>query len=172
MKLSMFNVRSDLNKNRLWCWIGQALYFLCWPLIRLVISMTPKRARVVVIYDGKILLTKDWLGSGKWSIPGGGLHRGEDQYIGAAREFEEETGVMLDTTSLKLLGEFTAKGWLTKTQLVVFRVNVPKKPEIMQTGLEILDYIWADANQIQALSLDYSTKQVLATFESDINLVH
>lgn len=39
---------------------------------------------------------------GKWAIPGGFLERGETLAEGAARELWEETGVHLDTRSLRL----------------------------------------------------------------------
>lgn len=40
--------------------------------------------------DGKVLLVKN--NNGKWSLPGGGLERGELVDAAAAREVEEETG--------------------------------------------------------------------------------
>ncbi|MBI1857139.1 NUDIX hydrolase [Candidatus Saccharibacteria bacterium] len=61
-----------------------------------------------MIFEDQILVTKNWMGNGKWSLPGGGLHHGEEPAIGAVREVLEETGIKLKPASLKLLGQETS----------------------------------------------------------------
>lgn len=61
---------------------------------------------VLVKHKDKVLLCKrNTKGSlpGMWSIPTGGLNRDESPYIGALREFYEETDIKLDV-KLKLVG--------------------------------------------------------------------
>lgn len=48
-------------------------------------------AYAVVVRDDAVLLAR-WAGSGRWTLPGGGLDHGEDPRAGAVREVEEETG--------------------------------------------------------------------------------
>ena len=50
----------------------------------------------LVARDGKVLLVRrsNPPGKGKWSVPGGHLELGESIYRAAARELEEETGVI------------------------------------------------------------------------------
>jgi len=48
--------------------------------------------------DGKILLTRaarTLTVAGRWFLPGGGLHYGEEPLTGLVREFEEETGLVI-----------------------------------------------------------------------------
>lgn len=43
----------------------------------------------------QVLLIRHSYGSGKWMLPGGGLRKGEDPLVAAARELQEETGCFL-----------------------------------------------------------------------------
>ena len=49
-----------------------------------------KRATVVAEQDGKFLIVRE-KGSKRWSLPGGGIERGESELRAAVRELEEET---------------------------------------------------------------------------------
>jgi ADP-ribose pyrophosphatase YjhB (NUDIX family) len=65
------------------------------------VATTPDALLLVRIAPG-------WPRAGSWTLPGGGLHHGEDVLAGLAREFEEETGLvpsqprLLDATSTHL----------------------------------------------------------------------
>lgn len=48
--------------------------------------------RVVLVRDGKVVLVKHWYAPGVWTLPGGGLMKGERATDGAVREILEETG--------------------------------------------------------------------------------
>jgi 8-oxo-dGTP pyrophosphatase MutT (NUDIX family) len=55
----------------------------------------PRRSSVVVVPfddDGRVLLVRHSYGPPMWSLPGGGLDRGEDPAHAAAREIREELG--------------------------------------------------------------------------------
>lgn len=45
--------------------------------------------------EGRVLLIRHSYGSDKWTLPGGGLGRGEDPVAAGMREFAEETGCAL-----------------------------------------------------------------------------
>ena len=51
-------------------------------------------AYVVIVRDGAVLLVR-FAGSGRWTLPGGGLDHGEDPRDAAVREVEEETGLRI-----------------------------------------------------------------------------
>jgi len=52
--------------------------------------------RIVAFDDaGHVLLIRHSYGSDSWTVPGGGLRRGEDPVAAAMREFAEETGCTL-----------------------------------------------------------------------------
>ena len=46
--------------------------------------------------------TDSWM-PGKWSVPGGHLHEGEDERVGAVRELYEETNLSVPADSLQLV---------------------------------------------------------------------
>lgn len=54
--------------------------------------------------DGRVLLVRE---EGQWFLPGGMLEPGESHAEGAARELEEETGVVAEVTDLLAVTERT-----------------------------------------------------------------
>jgi 8-oxo-dGTP pyrophosphatase MutT (NUDIX family) len=65
--------------------------------------------RVIVIRDGKILLVRHWYAPSVWTLPGGGVHRGESIEDAGIREVREETGLIIreiDATLGTYLGPY------------------------------------------------------------------
>jgi 8-oxo-dGTP pyrophosphatase MutT (NUDIX family) len=73
---------------------GKLLYWLAWPAFWMISPHRP-RTRVLLTCSDSVLLVKNFVSTGRWGMPGGGLHRGEDPHEGAVRELFEETGVIL-----------------------------------------------------------------------------
>jgi 8-oxo-dGTP pyrophosphatase MutT (NUDIX family) len=90
-----------MNIGRL---LGVCTYWLAWPLY-LIYFRLGERTRVVLIHDGRILAMQQWIGSGRWGLPGGGMHRGEPPLDGALRELREETGIRLAANQLTYVGK-------------------------------------------------------------------
>lgn len=149
-------------RYRAWKNLGHVLYFLTWPGIWLVVKLTPPRTRVLLIVDDKILLTKDWLGSGRWNVPGGGLHRNEDEHNGAVRELFEETGIMLSPSQLTYLNT-TKAGNKMSTNLLFFQASLSKMPKVSLQKFEILEYRWIDLHKIETINLDSVSRQVVVS---------
>lgn len=80
--------------------MGVILFYLLWPLVWLYAPLT-RRVRVIVIRDEEILVVKNWFGSGKWQLPGGGIKFGESPEAAAIREMREELAV--DIRQVRLL---------------------------------------------------------------------
>ena len=55
--------------------------------------------------EGRLLMVRHSYGSQMWSLPGGGLKRGEDPADAARRELREEIGC--EITALTLIGSFS-----------------------------------------------------------------
>jgi len=78
--------------KRMWQFVGRLSFWLAWPTLWLYLRGS-HRTRVLVRCGDKVLLVKIWLGDGAWSLPGGGVHPGEDIRVAAQRELHEETGI-------------------------------------------------------------------------------
>jgi 8-oxo-dGTP diphosphatase len=95
-----------------------------------------ERGVAVVVRHGKILLVKD-RGKRHYSLPGGGVHRGERSYQAAARELREETG--LRTKKTIWLGSFEGAVSEHKAYLIEADGHVH-----LRRGGELDTYLWWD----------------------------
>lgn len=68
-------------------------------------------AQAVIVRDGEVLLGRRAAdpGKGRWDLPGGFLHEGEDAVDALRREVREETGLELDLT--EFLGTWNEPYW-------------------------------------------------------------
>ena len=86
---------------------------------------------VAIVSEGQILLVKRSETAGKypnfWSVPSGGVDKGETFREGAARELKEET--MLDFNSQKLLYLGTIKDGKYNRISKIYKAEMDGKPE-------------------------------------------
>ena len=89
-----------------------------------------------MIRHSKVLLVKD-KGAHLWSLPGGGVRKGERSYQAAARELYEETG--LRATKITWLGSFKSPVTDHRAYLIEAEGHVHLKK-----GGELKAYMWWD----------------------------
>ncbi len=109
-----------------------------------------QRVRVIIVSNQQVLLTKSAIGSQKWSLPGGGIEKGESYTHACAREVQEETGIRLHSP-LIALGHMrlpAQKRWPVAT-IHFYSTHTPEmtKPCIIRP-LEILDVQWFSLNKL------------------------
>jgi len=75
---------------------------------------------------GRVLLVRHSYGSGLWSFPGGGINRGEEPAMGAAREFSEELRCGL--TDLRHLGTLDEQFHGARNVAHVFTGDISGEP--------------------------------------------
>ena len=95
-----------------------------------------KRGVAVVLREGKVLLVKD-RGKNKYSLPGGGVHKGERSYQAAARELYEETGLRAKQTTY--IGSFN--GAISEHR--AFLIEAEGHVHLKRHG-ELVSYLWWD----------------------------
>lgn len=127
-----------------------------------------RRVRVVIIAEGQILLQQTSVGSQKWSLPGGGVEKHENDKAAAVREVAEEVGLVIESDQLVYLGEdyrHETGGRFPRFTRVYLSVALSeiKKPTITRP-LEILEAKWFPLSDIPRLS-----EETLATA---IRLLH
>lgn len=96
--------------------------------------------------EGKVLLVRTRLGAG-WSLPGGGVSRGEAPMAAAVRELQEETGHS-GGSAASLFGIYTKRVLFATNHIAVYRVDggeIDFKP-----NFEIREVCWADPMALPA----------------------
>jgi 8-oxo-dGTP pyrophosphatase MutT (NUDIX family) len=119
------------------------------------------RTRILIKAEDKVLVVKSWLGTGKWSLPGGGLHRGEDPITGVIRETREETGLTLSPEVIKHLGRkrmhdngigFTAEN---------FKAELREAVNPAVDGIEIIEAKWIEPEKLNRKNASKDLLQLL-----------
>jgi len=134
----------------LWRCIGRIGYWLIWPALCLYAPLT-KRTRVLVRVGDEVLLVQGWLSDGKWSLPGGGLHRHEDPTRGALREVTEETGIPLLPEQCALLASEWYKNRGVRYFCYYFAAELPLPIVPKKQRGEISDIGWFSIDALQNL---------------------
>lgn len=124
--------------------IMKLVNFFGYP-VKLAVLNGSSRVRVLIEVDGSILLVKNSIGSQKWSLPGGGVHKKELVKIAAAREVYEETGLKIDPDDLHELTteKNTKAAGLVAYKLIFFTLKLSQiqEPKISRP-LEIIEVKW------------------------------
>ena len=94
-----------------------------------------------MVRDGRVVLVRHWHAQGVWTLPGGGIKKGELPEDAARREVLEETGYKVGTLH-GVLGVYTGRPGKRRDDAVVYYTEdftgglkfLPNK-EIMERGL-------------------------------------
>lgn len=128
--------------KHIWHSIGKGAFWLLWPALFIYLWFT-KRTRILVVVGHEVLLIKGWLSSGRWGLPGGGLHAWESPEKGAQRELQEETGITVGTDQFHLLHSQKARSSHGHQFFAyTYVLELPEKPELHLQKGEITDAKW------------------------------
>lgn len=156
--------------KQLWQYIGTAIFWAAWPLLWVYLRVG-QRTRVIITAQDNILLVKSWLGSGKWSLPGGGLHRGEAPLTGAAREVREETGLHLTPQHLTFLYEARGSNDGQSFRYQCFAAHLPKPVPLQKRLFEITDAVWIPLAKVLKQPLTKDTRQAVLAWKKHKSLL-
>jgi 8-oxo-dGTP pyrophosphatase MutT (NUDIX family) len=98
------------------------------------------RARVLVMNErGELLLVRSWTGRNEWSLPGGGVQKGEAPERAAQRELEEEVGVLVPLEELRYVTTI-----VQQYEAVIYIATVPTTalPVVPHNRWEIMELAW------------------------------
>ncbi|HSX29597.1 MAG TPA: NUDIX hydrolase [Candidatus Saccharimonadales bacterium] len=141
--------------------MGRLAYMLGWPAFWVYFLLGHGRTRVIVQRGDEILMVKQWVGDGRWQLPGGGMHKGELPVAAAARELHEETGIVAPQDQLIPLGQSRQKSHATSFVIHVFKTQWHETTLRLQR-IEIIEAAWMRPAQLNA----HNTKQdVLAALQ-------
>jgi 8-oxo-dGTP diphosphatase len=147
----------------LWILSGRVAFWVAWPLL-FVYLLRGERTRVIIRSNKEILAVKGWLGSGRWILPGGGLHVGEEAVTGAIREVREETGLRLEPAQLQYIGVFDAEKGL-KFRYHLFAVELNTRPSLKAQQFEIIEIAWVPEDILRtSKATELTTREALQTW--------
>ena len=117
---------------------------------------------MLIVAEGKVLVVRGWLGNGKWVLPGGGLHKGEDPMAGVLRELYEETGVKLDSSTVESGGIVMATDSGLTFRYHRFFAELPGVTFLQEQALEIITAQWVPLAEITTANAQKSTLDMIA----------
>ncbi len=131
--------------------IGTLTFWCAWPVFWVYFKRSFGRTRIVLINPaGEILLMQQWISSGKWHLPGGGLHEDEETHMGALRELREETGVILVPADLTDLGRQTCRAHGFTYDASMFAAQVDSDVRLVRQGIEVARMKWMKPETLSA----------------------
>lgn len=105
-----------------------------------------RRPRVAIVCGTEILIIRNW-GERRWSLPGGGLHKGESPEQCAARECREELGVAIPRHELHYITTLQRKCY--DAPIYVWHTEV--KPTLKLQKFEITGSRWVTREALPPL---------------------
>jgi len=132
---------------KLWEYVGRLIHFLGLPIIKYLLNGSA-RTRVLVIYGTKVLVVKTWIGSGRWGMPGGGIHKAESKIDSAIREVYEEVGIKLRPSDLEYVSQRRQNDDGVNVDISLFITRIENKKPIKRQILEIVDAQWLEFIEI------------------------
>jgi len=146
-------------------YVGTVLFWALWPLLIIYLSRS-ERTRLLIVCRDEVLLVRPWLGTNRWSMPGGGLHPGESPLDGVIREVYEETNIRLQPESIQSLFSAPYKFCGFRYQAHYFVTALHQKPEFKKQRLEVAEASWINYHKLTARNAQPDTlTTVTAWFE-------
>ena len=129
--------------------LGRIAYWVIWPASWLYLRRS-QRTRLLLVCQDEVLVVQNWLGDGRFGLPGGGLHSGEDPAAGVIREVREETGstISLDRLQYLAVEPYRAHGF--RYHCHYFAVQLAEKPTVRAQKFEIVAVAWTERSKLSA----------------------
>ena len=137
---------------------------------------TPKvDVRGVVIHNDKLLLVREKLDEGRWTLPGGWADVGESPALATEREIDEEAGYTARATKLLALydrNKHDHPPYIFHAYKVFFRCELVNETQHLIPNVETEETGWFAEGELDALELSIyrvTLKQLKRFFEFERN---
>lgn len=152
--------------------VGNIFYWLSWPAIFFYLRNS-RRSRVIVSDGDNILLVRNWLGSGRYALPGGGLKVDEDPKQAIVRELKEETGIVVEVQGLNLIKpQFLAVDTGLSYQCFAYYAKIDKDQQITRQKYEIAEIKWVNKEEVlEKYPLNSTARDLISSWLGDEHLL-
>lgn len=138
-----------------------AVALLLRDLQRFLLRPVSIGAHALIVRDQQVLLIRHRAGSPRWTLPGGGVQRGETLAEAACREAQEEAGCIVRVE--QLLGMYYNLPALHSNHNAVFICTLLSEPQPPRANLEISTLRFFDIQQ-PIPDIDASTARRIAEY--------
>lgn len=125
--------------RNLYAKFGVVIFSVFLPLIRLILRSS-HRVGVALIFDGKVLLVKNFIARDTWRLPGGGIEKNEQPMEASVREIREELGLVIDPEKLKLVDSSKMRTDSLGYDYTVYVYLLSEYPVVTRAKLEITQW--------------------------------
>lgn len=145
--------------------IGKIFFWLLWPGLYVYLRNSV-RSRVIMYNETQILLIKNWLGPGQYTLPGGGIRRGEQSTEAATREIKEETGIDIEADKLvPIQAMFLARDKGLRYKCYSYSLKINESTKLNRQKFEIAELKWVDYKDVlDKYRLNSMAKQLITTW--------
>lgn len=140
---------------------GRIVYWLTWPGLKLFLQRTT-RTRALIEHNDEIVVTKSWLGNGKWSLPGGGVKRGESVEDALIREIKEEVGLIVTKGQLSKRANMTYRQNGIEFSFLLFDVSIAHKLAVRPDRSEVIHAQWIKIKELSSRNASSDVLQAIA----------
>lgn len=127
------------------------------------------RVRVLVLNEkNQLLLLRTFVSHGNWTLPGGGIKRGESSKQAAVRELYEETGIKVSPAELEYLTTLSKPTYDVPFTAPLFRIKLSRQVALTLhiNPFEVASAQWVDIStpveslsKIASFAIDLHKKQ-------------
>ena len=96
-----------------------------------------------------------------WTVPCGGINKGEEPIDAAIREVEEEVGLNLEAQRVSFIKVILNTTEYKKDRIHLFNYRMNSFPEVKIDDKEVVDYKWVKVSDTKDLPLFHPIKQFL-----------
>ena len=123
--------------------LGKSLYYLLVPVLRLQGKLAKNpRVRLLLVRDNQVLLVQNWFSPQQWTLPGGGVERGESERMALQREIKEELGVTISLETPRHIDTFLITGTPTPFRVSAYVLRAAAPGVIKRDTREIIAAEW------------------------------
>ena len=109
-------------------------------------------AYVLCQYSHQVLLIKNSYRS-YWTLPCGGVNKGESPLQAAVRELREEVGLHIQPQDLRFSAKILYEGENKRDHIHIFSHQFSRKPSVQIDNMEVEEYQWVNKENVQQYTL-------------------